>query len=461
MTKWGACVYAGLLLLLFRVPDLGLQAKLSLVIFGLMVLFWLLEPIPQVVISMLGLAAYMCVFPDDIGLVLGGFASPILFFVLGSAIVGQAIISSGLADRVIRAILQLARYSPKRMVVQLVCFLPFTPLLLPSATSRNAVLVPMYESVLGQMRISKTANLSKLTMLVLGILNPIVSSAFLTGGTAPVIAAKMLGPFNWWQWFAMLAIPCLSVFFLGACYLFLRYPVGKTMGQAYGAYEASSTIEPAVKQRLSKSQWVMLAIMIGVDLLWLTDRWHHLNPAVPVILGTAVAFLIPGIIKWGEIKHSGLWSTFITLGLLMSFINIMQETGVLDWLVEWLNRSVPATSNPVVVGLYVIAIAVFLHLLIPSIPACLTFTLTLVIHWTQQLGLHPVMYGLMAMMVIDAGTLYPTQNTTNMIAYDSERTRPADIFQLGLVLIVAVAAVSMLIGLPLWSHANIPAVQVE
>ena len=77
-------------------------------------------------------------------------------------------------------------------------------------------------------------------MLALGMLNPLASSALLTGGIASIAAATLLGGFSWLGWFALMAVPYYALIFLGG--IWLRMMVGPF--ESGGPCTVKATAEP-------------------------------------------------------------------------------------------------------------------------------------------------------------------------------------------------------------------------
>src|SRR5207237_10342078 len=98
-------------------------------------------------------------------------------------------------------------------LTELLLSLPIQAFMVPSAMSRNAVLVPIYDRVLA--RLGRPPRLGASTMLTLGVLGPLASSALLSGGTSPVAAAQAIGGFSWATWLLALAPPYYVL--LAAC----------------------------------------------------------------------------------------------------------------------------------------------------------------------------------------------------------------------------------------------------
>src|SRR5919198_6270859 len=132
-----------------------------------------------------------------------GLSSPVLAFLLGSAGLGIAAELSGLADRLAARLVARAGRSGWRVLADLLLSMPLQALAAPSAMSRNAILVPLYERVLA--RLGRPPRLGAAVMLTLGVLGPLASTALLSGGISPVAAAHAIGGFTWVSWFERLA----------------------------------------------------------------------------------------------------------------------------------------------------------------------------------------------------------------------------------------------------------------
>jgi solute carrier family 13 (sodium-dependent dicarboxylate transporter), member 2/3/5 len=157
--------------------------------------------------------------------VASGFAGEVTFFLIGAVGIGAAVESSGLAARAARFLSRSARNSPARLYVQMIAGFPVLALLMPSAITRNAVLIPAYRDVLDAMGIGQQRRTGRAIMLALGILNPLASSALLTGGTTSITAATLLGGFSWVGWFALMAVPYYALLCCGA--VLVRILVGR------------------------------------------------------------------------------------------------------------------------------------------------------------------------------------------------------------------------------------------
>src|SRR6202007_143903 len=150
---WIVAALAAYALARFAPPLQGLtdvsQAVLGVMLAG--TILWVTEAVPigataVVVLVLLGLSPSMR--RSD---AVGGFASDVTFFLIGAVAIGTAVEASGLAERGAPFLHRGARGNPTRVFAQMMLGLPTLALLIPSAITRNAILIPAYREALDSM----------------------------------------------------------------------------------------------------------------------------------------------------------------------------------------------------------------------------------------------------------------------------------------------------------------------
>lgn len=191
---------------------------------------WLSEALPIGVTSFAVVATLALVAPgessDGLRAALAGFESPAPFFMLGSLSLGTATVKTGLAQRFSRFLVRGARGSGDRLYGQMVAMMPITAILVPSALTRSAMLIPAYEAIFRNHRIERGHPLPRLIMLATATIQIQASTAVLTGGAVPVVAGALLGDLSWARWFAFMAVPNYAILFIFAGVLYLVYRPG-------------------------------------------------------------------------------------------------------------------------------------------------------------------------------------------------------------------------------------------
>ena len=155
--------------------DEASQAALAVTVAG--TILWITEAVPLGVTALL-VVVLLAINPGmRLPDALHGFTSEVTFFLVGVAAIGTAVEASGLAQRAARFLAQSARGNPTRLYVQMILSLPALAFLVPSAITRNAILIPAYREALEGMGVGKSGRVGRALMLALGMLNPLASSA--------------------------------------------------------------------------------------------------------------------------------------------------------------------------------------------------------------------------------------------------------------------------------------------
>jgi anion transporter len=410
---------------------------------------WVSEAVPIgltaiVVLVLLGLCPSLRV-PD----IAGGFAGDVTLFLIGAVAIGAAVETSGLAERAARFLTRSARGDPRRLYVQLVAGFPLLALLIPSAITRNAILIPAYRDALAAMGLGKATRCGRAVMLALGVLNPLASSAFLTGGITSITAATLIGGFSWLGWFALMAVPYYALLAGGA--FAVRLLVGRfERAEPNGALASEHRpFTPAEKRTL--------AVLAITAILWFTDSIHHLSPAIPALLGGAL-LLLPGVgvIGWKAFEARLSWGLILTVGTSLSLAALMTRSGAAHWLGELLLGPLSGlVAAPHVLVASLILAVVLVHLAITNLAACVALLLPINATIAASSGLDPVVTGLALTIAVDAVILYPVQTAANLMAYESGYFDRADVAKLGLAMLALTLAVVML-TLPYWALLGFP-----
>ena len=442
-------VGAALLFSGFVSLDLEPKGRASLGVASLAVGLWGSELVPLPTTALLAvLLLYMSgadARPED---ALVGFSSPVLFFLLGSAALGIAAEVTGLADRLAGWLLARSRGSGPRLFGELLLSLPAQSLVVPSAMSRNAVLVPVYERVLG--RLGRPVSLGAAVMLALGVLGPLSSSALLSGGTSPVAAATALGGFTWVSWLVALAVPYYVLLAVdsGLLWLFARPPASDV---------SDSAPTGAPKRPLSQAEKRVALVVVMTSLLWMLDSLTHWPPVVPAVLALVV-LLLPGVgvLRWRDFATRAPWSTAFVLAGAVSLAASLTESGAASWVADRLFAPFPRPADAGSAALVVFLVTALITLAVPNRAAAITLVIPLAATYAAATPLSPVAAGLIVMIAVDAETIYPAQTAANLLAYERGYFGPGLLARYNLATLVAAVAVIEVVALPWWRLVGLP-----
>ena len=445
---------AGLSVALMALPTpagLSVAGQRVLAVAVMAIGLWCTDAIPAAVTGILLVIALVLSrgvpgFPEA----LVGFAEPVAYFLIGVLTIGLAVLRSGLAERVARFFLRRCEGSPRALYLEMLLSFPLLTLLLPSATTRTGILIFVYEQALDLGHVPRGAPLAKAIMLALSSINRLASTVLLTGGITPVLAASLIGGISWGRWLALMCVPYGILLVVGAVLIYLLYRKG-----FHAPLSPLPAIEPAP---LSGKEIRTLAITLGASLLWLTDAWHHWNPALPAILAWA-CLLTPGIgvLTWKEFERGFGWANFFVIASSLSLARALASSGAGVWIAETLVRGMPVFSQqPLLVVVVLLLAAALLRLLIPNIAGFLATTIPIAMSIGMATGLNPVICGLSVMIAGDAVLYYPAQSASSLVVYERGHLTTAEIFRFGLWMTLAAYLVVLFVALPYWQAVGEP-----
>jgi solute carrier family 13 (sodium-dependent dicarboxylate transporter), member 2/3/5 len=388
---------------------------------------------------------------------LWGFAQPVPYFLYGVLVLGLAAGKSGLAARVACWFLSLARGRPSALYWQLILSFAALAVLLPSAATRTGVQCPIYHEALLMMKAGPGSRIGRAVMQAQAQLNRMGSNALLTGGMTPVTAAALLGGMGWAQWFALMSVPVYAILVLGAAALYLSYRPFEGQQSTTDLFEAQSALGNGGTKA---TQLRACAIVLGVSVLWLTDSWHHMDPALPALLG-AVLVVAPGIgvLTWAEVERGvGVTMVFVTAASL-SLAHAVVASGAAAWMGAWLVAGLqPFAGTPLLLVTLLLVVALVARIILSSITAYLTVLIPVAGALAQGVGLNPLVCGLLVTLVGDSVLYYAAQASSSLLPFQYGYISSRDILRFGLVMTAVAMFVGLFIALPYWAWLGQPLV---
>ncbi|HEY3082760.1 MAG TPA: SLC13 family permease [Chloroflexota bacterium] len=447
-------VGAGLLATGLLAADLSAPGRASLTVASLALGLWGSELLPlpaTALLAMALLAATGAVDRTERALV--GLSSPVLAFLLGSAALGIAAELSGLADRLAARLVARAGRSGWRVLGDLLLTMPLQALAAPSAMSRNAILVPLYERVLA--RLGRPPRLGAAVMLALGVLGPLASSMLLSGGTSPVAAATMLGGFTWLSWLVALGPVYGALIVVDATALWLMAAPERELPPP-----PPPPSFPWGAASIGGAEWRVGLATVATSALWMADALTGWSPAIPALLAL-VALLVPGLgtMGWSAFAGRAPWGTCVVLAGAVSLADALTRSGAASWLAGRLFGVLPAPEGPIGAALAVYAVTAVITLTIPNRAAAITLGIPLALAYAAATPLPLAAAGLIVMIAVDAETIYPAQTAANLIAYERGYFGAGLLARFNVVTLLLGAIVVVYVALPWWGLVGLPTVR--
>ena len=440
-------------ILLMPSPD-GLtdHGQRALAVMSLAVILWAAEAIPVAVAGIAGVVLLVLTGAvDGIGVALYGFSQPVAYFLIGILTLGLAVHHSGLAQRMATLLMRGAGHNPLLLYVQMLFSFAALTFALPSASTRGAIMVHVYEQVLERWNIPQGHPLYKAVMMAMGCLNRLGSTALLAGGITPVVASGLLGDFSWTRWFILMSLPFYANLIVGGALLLLFYRSGF---RSHGSLPAA----PVSVGPMSGAEIRAGAVVILTALLWFTDFAHGLHPAVPALIALCL-ILLPrlGILTWREFERDVGWSNFFVIATSLSLAHALVATGAASWFSETLVGGVSQlSSRPLLTLLALCACFAAVRMLMPNIAGYLALVIPIAMAAGASLGLNPLVCGFAAVVVGDSAVYYGAGGTSAVFVLQRANISNPEIFRFGLTMTVAVIAILLLLIIPYWNLLGYP-----
>jgi divalent anion:Na+ symporter, DASS family len=281
---------------------------------------------------------------------LEGYGDPTVWLVMAAFFISIAMIKTGFARRL--ALVFVRAFGKSSLGVTYA--LSMTDMLLagiiPSNGARSGgVVLPIARSIaeLYGSRPGPSAGLLGSFLIVAVYQNICVTAAmFMTGQASNPLAAKIAidtfhYPMTWARWAAAGIVPGLCSLAL-IPYLIYRLdpPVIRKTPEA-AAFAAS---ELRKMGRMDRAQRIVLGIFVTVCGLWITSPLHHLEIAIPALLG-ACALLVTGILRWDDVLgERAAWDIFVWYGGLVRLGKALNDAGVTREFAKAVGRLFPGSS---------------------------------------------------------------------------------------------------------------------
>ena len=425
-------------------------AQHALAISALMVIFWIVEPIPHAVTGLLGCWLFWALEVVPERTVFSGFTSEAPWFLLGALFIAAMVTESGLARRLAFAMLAQVGSSYSRILLAFVLTDFVMTFLVPAGPPRVILLGAIVLGVVSSFGLDSKSNVAR--GLMLGMVFAATQFDRLILGSTPAILARSLivehGQVQvyWSQWF-IAYLPIDAVYIVSIWWLVSRlYPpeIKELPGGRAFVEEQLRNLGPWTAPEKRAAVWTALAIA-----LWATDFLHHISPAV-VGLGIGLAATLPGIgvLKMEDLRKVN-FLVFLFMGTTISMGGALRETRALDIMANSVFGLVsPLIEDTFDSALVLYWIAFASHLILASQTANIAVTMPVVMNYALANNLDPLAVGLIWSFSA-AGKFFIYQSLVLIAGYTFGCYNGRDVFRISAFFLV-VDWVLLLLIVPLY-----------
>lgn len=454
----GVIVGPLLALALWFMPIAGLDAAQHklLAVMALVAVWWITEPVPIAVTSLLGPTLCVLVGVADMKTSFASFANPMIFLFMGGFLIAKGMMVNGLDKRIAFGIMSMKWVgdSPRRIFLAIGCACMLCSGWI-SNTATAAMMFPIALGLLEALREMAAANGKTIdlknykyaTGLMLmtayacsigGVLTPI--------GTPPNIImigfleqmAPQASPVTFFEWMIWGSVAMVAYFAVASIVLWKMFPSDVKHIDGATAYIQKHAQELGPWTRAQKNTliafivavvlWVtpgILSVIFGSESEVVKTYNTYMPEELAAMIGGLLLFFLPVNIKkwemtmkWKDGVEGIEWGTLLLFGGGLAMGSLMYTTGLSTWVGEGLKHILGGHPNEwLFVGLFCITALLLSEL--TSHTAATNLLAPIAIGTAISLGFSPIPVAVGIALSSSLGFMMPVSTPPNAIVYAS------------------------------------------
>lgn len=444
---WVALAVSGAILLIPRSPDLPLAAQRTLAITVAVAILLAAEPIPLPAVALLIAVAQVVLGVSGPSAVAASFMSDSVFFILGSLMIGVAIVKQNLDKRFAYYILRLTGPDVRRISTGLLVL----SALLASLVGEHTVAAIMLPIAITLIRLARDEHgVEPRALSALLLLSVIYGCALAALGT-PSGGARNAIMIDYWRrlygtpmsyvgW-VVHAYPLVLLQAPLAAWL-LRRSFRPEVGDLHRTLVALRRVVRA-EGRWNLPDFLTVAVFVATLLGWTTVS-ERLGLGVVALAGASL-YLVLGLVDWDDYNAGVNWGVILLYASAISLGVAMKETGLAEWLGRRLLGALPgpALGSPLVV-LGIVAVATILFTCVMSNGPAVAVLGPIFLNLAHLSGVGILAAGFVVALSSAFAFVTPTGTPAARIIYASGYLRSGDFRRAGLRL--TGASLALLLG---------------
>jgi solute carrier family 13 (sodium-dependent dicarboxylate transporter), member 2/3/5 len=416
------------------VPLQGLSfsghAAIALLVFA--VIMWATEALHLAVTSLIILFIQPIIGVATFDNAVIGFASPIIFLMIGGFIIAEAIRKSGLAQRLTYTMLNRLGTSPGRSLFVTVFSTGFLSAFIENVVA-YAMLLPIIKEIIPLMGVKDPekgrSNFAK--SMVLGGSYGSLAGGFGTEiGTAPnlMAAAYTSIPFVNWMIFGFpLAISLMFVIWKGLGWIFPAEIKGIVGGKE------TITSKMDTLGSMTKNEKIALVILLFTIGLWVTTGLTGINSYSVALIGAVLMFAFR-ILDWKDAQRNVDWGLIVFFGGALSLGAALLSTGAANWLIQDLISLLGPNPSIWLIIVLLMVVAVLITQVMSNIALSailIPLSVTLALAQGQPVGI----YAVPVAIACSLSFMFPMADPTVAMAYGTSYVKIKEILKAGIPMV--------------------------
>lgn len=423
-------------------PNISYAGQMALALLVFSIIVWVSESLNLATTSLIILFIQPILGITSFDNAVIGFASPILFLMIGGFIIAEGISQSGLVQRLTYFVLDKIGTTAKRGL-----FVAVFATGILSAWIENvvafALIIPIIAEIIDLMGCKGACegNSNYAKSLILGVCFASLAGGLATEiGTAPNLMAAAYTHISFANWMVF-GIP-IALILLFAIWQFLGivFP-----SEVKGIKGGSETIKAKVESlgKITRNEKLAVVILLFTIFLWVTTSFTGLNSYSIALIG-AVLFLIFKILDWKDAQKNIDWGLVLFFGGALSLGSALLNTGAANWLINDVMSALGPNPDTMIIVIILMVVAVLITQVMSNI-ALSAILVPLAVIMSQQQNLATGLYAVPIAIACSLSFMLPMADPTVAMAYGTGYVKIKEIFKAGLPIIILGIVVSLAI----------------
>lgn len=366
-----------------RPEELSIEGLKAIALMVCALIWWVLDVMPVGVTALFFTVLQPIVGTVNPGAMSSNFLPTTFFFSVAAFLIGQALLETGLGNRIVFALMKISGNKPKKLLFLLMCVTSAISFIIANL-ALSALMVPLLIKIFkdNDMPVGKS-NYAKACLIGIPVAVSIGGCATPAGAlpNAQVIALvqQITGEtITFGQW-SMLGIP-LAVVLTPLAYLVII----KIFKPEIDTLSAKTVQELSDLGPLSKKEWAFIIIFAALIVSWFCTSYPM---PVTAMLAVSLFFLPKVEILNGQSFNKAVnWNVILLINGSTGLAMAIFQTGAAAWIANSVLAPFTSTS-PLLMIFMIVTFTVFMHILIPVNPSMVSVFVPIIALFAPTMGL--------------------------------------------------------------------------
>lgn len=332
-TRVISIIHLFLVLFVTLINELDYSAKISLFAFLSAMTLWIGAKIPAGFVAVALIVFIILMKAGEPELLYHSLSEEVVWLMLGSFVIGEAIKASGLADRF--SYFMVKRAKDKHFLVRALTYaLSLSALFIPSTSGRAALSMPIIKQL--------NAYFSTKEKEIVAILAPVIilmsTSATLIGAGSHLIGVGLLAStanqsISFVQWLIW-GVPFAITITILTMYIikFFLWPKSKQTSINSMSVDEDTSLNVHANRPITLKEKKTIVLISVLIIGWVTENLHGYDIAFVTIIGSLL-LMMPGygVISWRQGIQAVSWNLLLFVAAATALGKVLVSSGIVAW----------------------------------------------------------------------------------------------------------------------------------